>query len=705
MKILQILLLVVNFLSSDETNFQYLTDSTLHSFLSLCLQIGEGKNSISLATTALATVTQMVSVVLDEIEKAVSPGNDTLGDKKSGALVNSVQNLLVDIINFAQQRPGVWIKGVSMPQVNALDILYDIISQRKSLFRQGGIFHSLLIERIISAVIYLLRTVQDDFITTAFKHGLASGASIASRVIRLSRCILLEFKIRVLLDEFNLIITLLLHALQPERSETILPRDSSRIVQEDTLQSHMEKAASLFSVSGGSLLISKLGMSNQTPKVSNSVKSLPSPALYLTLVNAGPTSLSKASNLHINNQSIASQIAAHPAGASLETLLSFFLSDLTSLIIDEEGAKFVSNALISTAVTVAILLIGALGSESNCKDLDHVIRGSQLTTLLEGVLAGAEVDVEYVLRSIHETLVSMPSIEPSDVLVLAFAVLQVVVRLVTKFCLHQASSNILDDEILFSISPYVLRALPLYSDVIQCDALHNYLRNMCDGCFESVHEACLSMLTRVDHSSTVRRSLGILTELAICCGFTGSVKHCNSIITSICKLSVPKWHGVELTQLDLNSNDVESLRWRHVQAFFCLIQIVHLLADVINDWDTIMDAFAQIYHAMIVKSEKSNEDIMLDLQKIQNCFERFKVFTVFICDEALIRLMSSLVALSLNGLGENQKLLTYNASLAPFPRYMKDAAQAGVLSFSFRLVVEVAKLNAYRVSSIWQMVS
>ena len=39
---------------------------------------------------------------------------------------------------------------------------------------------------------------------------------------------------------------------------------------------------------------------------------------------------------------------------------------------------------------------------------------------------------------------------------------------------------------------------------------------------------------------------------------------------------------------------VELFRWRHVQAAVRLLQVVHVLADVITDWDAVIDCFEQV---------------------------------------------------------------------------------------------------------------
>lgn len=72
-----------------------------------------------------------------------------------------------------------------------------------------------------------------------------------------------------------------------------------------------------------------------------------------------------------------------------------------------------------------ISIILKYSQKINSREFDEVIRGSQVTTLLEGVLTGAEDNTDYVLRSVHDLLMSSSSIESPELLVLGFEMLQV----------------------------------------------------------------------------------------------------------------------------------------------------------------------------------------------------------------------------------------------------------------------------------------
>ena len=163
---------------------------------------------------------------------------------------------------------------------------------------------------------------------------------------------------------------------------------------------------------------------------------------------------------------------------------------------------------------------------------------------------------------------------------------------------------------------------------------------------------------------------------------------------------MPQWHGQEMLMLlhEQNLREREKvgsataspnvttphttaiveplqLRWRHIQALVRLTQVVHVLADVITDWEAIMDSFEQLMGILLnsaslvgsstgsstkdgraLSSYGSLHAIVHDeltpneIDKISQCIERFKGYTIFMSDEALVRLMTSLVALSLNAL-------------------------------------------------------
>jgi hypothetical protein len=109
---------------------------------------------------------------------------------------------------------------------------------------------------------------------------------------------------------------------------------------------------------------------------------------------------------------------------------------------------------------------------------------------------------------------------------------------------------------------------------------------------------------------------------------------------------------------------------------------------------------------------------------------RFKVYSCFMSDEALVRLMTSLVTSSLNSLGAISVIHSPSSSAlavdggsninisngggpgkcqknrAPSLLYMQEGINQGaVANFSLEAVIEITKLNSCRASCIWQMVT
>jgi len=268
------------------------------------------------------------------------------------------------------------------------------------------------------------------------------------------------------------------------------------------------------------------------------------------------------------------------------------------------------------------------------------------------------------------------------------------------------------------------------------------------------------------------------------------------------------WHGQEMLNFSLSGaefgsggqQDADSvaatprggagkreslIKWRHFQAFVRLSQVIHLIADAISDWDNIVDSFEQLVDYFICcrsptqqlstggaggagpaspsSGNFSDKELSFpEVEKIFGCIERFKAYSVFLSDDALVRLMTSLVALSMNHLavnasshmssssnldggdnGEgfaNSDIIQVNNS--PFMSgagqsgaagggsssstgvaggsggisrvrpdsssaglaYMSEGIRNGTISFSLQALIEITKLNAFRISTVWQMV-
>lgn len=287
---------------------------------------------------------------------------------------------------------------------------------------------------------------------------------------------------------------------------------------------------------------------------------------------------------------------------------------------------------------------------------------------------------------------------------------------------------------------------------------------------------------------------------------------------------VPMWHGQELYgagagasysadadfsgegsprgQSAAASGKRESaIRWRHYQAFVRLVQVIHLIADSVPDWDNIVDSFEQlvdffvgykgplwnsaaagggtVFELRLVDASTSTaasttdkELYLPEVEKVFTAIERFKTYSVFLSDEGLVRLTTSLVALSMNHLAVHASSSAHmhlsssnldsssssssecsnsdiiQVSSSPFASsagagsgrlagagagsvgsangatgggnngicrvrpesssaglaYMTEGIRSGTISFSLQALIEITKLNAFRISTIWQMV-
>ena len=171
---------------------------------------------------------------------------------------------------------------------------------------------------------------------------------------------------------------------------------------------------------------------------------------------------------------------------------------------------------------------------------------------------------------------------------------------------------------------------------------------------------------------------------------------------------------------------------------------MHVLADLVADWDAVVDSFEQLVDLLSHTGSAGSgtppihEDLtQLDVDKIFQAVDRFMSYTVFISDDSLVRLMTSLVALSLNSLAvaattapplggsstpsggataaatrptSNTKQFGAQSTsgeggkLRAAP-YMAEALNQHVVSYALHAAVEIAKVNSFRVSCIWQMVT
>ena len=402
------------------------------------------------------------------------------------------------------------------------------------------------------------------------------------------------------------------------------------------------------------------------------------------------------------------------------------------------------------------------------------------------------------------TIESMKCFIASTDTVAPFCV-QILARVLVRCSLH--SSGVITAQKRIFISPLVLDSfLPVQGQgLAQATVLRRCGAAVCERVFEGQLEACTSLLQRTEEAGAVRRCLGIISEVnthstvqyiscnqslysmpfvhrlsfycdltrrrtpylqwALATGLLGLQRPCDVIIATLCRFTVPRWHGQELLTIDLRHNSSASgvgigresgelFRWRHVQAVVRLLQVVHVLSDVITDWDAVMDCFEQLLTFISSPKSQIHEDVTaLEFEKIAGAIDRFKQYTIFLSDESLVRVMASLVALSLNSLAATAQSSNANANpnssglvsssglpgvslalprppgpgsvpgvgmgsssplMSPSSNYPSQAQMSGdgptgsgnvTNSFSLQAAVEVTKVNAYRVACVWQMVT
>lgn len=165
---------------------------------------------------------------------------------------------------------------------------------------------------------------------------------------------------------------------------------------------------------------------------------------------------------------------------------------------------------------------------------------------------------------------------------------------------------------------------------------------------------------------------------------------------------------------------------RHFAMFSSLLRLTHVLGNVISDWDCIVDCFEQIYmHAKwpdVSFTADNFGNSSKELMHLTSIIERFPVFSISLCDDNLVKFMTSLVALSMNSLTAESKMSLIASGSENFhgdiinvikecgnygypnsPTYLQRGMQEKTLTFSFRFAMETAKLNSFRIALIWQM--
>lgn len=144
-----------------------------------------------------------------------------------------------------------------------------------------------------------------------------------------------------------------------------------------------------------------------------------------------------------------------------------------------------------------------------------------------------------------------------------------------------------------------------------------------------------------------------------------------------------------------------------------LMQFLHVIGDYCNDWDCIADCLSQSRALVAATDEYGKEDTV----SMTSLLESIVNISMFLREENLVKFMTSFVTLSTSDI---ESLLirqdAYEGFIsADFQTILKDslssegfvsfATWSGPNCFSFSVVVTTAKLNARRISGVWQMVA
>lgn len=132
-----------------------------------------------------------------------------------------------------------------------------------------------------------------------------------------------------------------------------------------------------------------------------------------------------------------------------------------------------------------------------------------------------------------------------------------------------------------------------------------------------------------------------------------------------------------------------------------------------GDWDCVADCLNQSY-GVVSLTEKNSPSFAM----VKSILEQVIELTPVLREENLVKFMTSFVSLSAMDMEMMQgRHYSYDSFMShDFEKILKEnllsessfisfTRWGGPSSFSFSVVVSTAKLNCFRISSIWQMVS
>lgn len=258
------------------------------------------------------------------------------------------------------------------------------------LFLFNSTFKGLLKHPVCTSLVPLLKTLQEDYVTSIRQRGNNSNPTISpslttSRIVKLARCILLDYQHSPdLVLEMETITTCLVHTLQPERGLDIMVRQlpNSNSLLADGSNNRDQKGLPNLPDGNPSArhddqspagLISRLAISknNNSPGISTVSGGIPSKGgSVLALAALIPASMQSSGIGSSNNGSNGVVfIPSHPAGVALEAVLAMFMNDDLCCVIGrgENGEDALPTILTSVVLTVSCMLSESLAVESNIK--------------------------------------------------------------------------------------------------------------------------------------------------------------------------------------------------------------------------------------------------------------------------------------------------------------------------------------------------
>jgi len=425
------------------------------------------------------------------------------------------------------------------------------------------------------------------------------------------------------------------------------------------------------------------------------------------------------------------------------------------------GVSTITVCISTSLLSICTLLTSALAIGTNAAEFETFVANCSITASVDRVLSGAASsrdEVEAVVQQIHDHLASMHTVGSMYVLSLCFSILRLLTRSMSKCALQTsgvdvsaeggamkadngASSTPLSTPVTTNSkhAQFNQGLLPFkkcgtaYSVFISpsfCGigtdsgvaggentagrelqiavVLKTCLLAISELCNEAIFETCHALISGMLETPALKPSgrtsvstiqtVGVLSEWGLIFGLTGCQRYCENILSALCKYSLPHPSGGD-TVGELNA----VLRQKHIHCFLQLNKIIHVVAESISDWDTIIDCFEQLM-SYVVTNSTANKNIgataaasggavansssgssstnsssgaggsnnsahgavsavgfifcaadvgVNDVVQMLGVVERFKQYACFLSDDTLVHLMTSLVSLSINSISSS----------------------------------------------------